>query len=163
MDGHGILDPRQSFDTIQGSCSIILRRILTNVSNPDRGIEDNAWNRTVYRTQPREERERRMQMMRDIIRDKTPWVHKSRMEPTNPNGKPIKQNEEVEDYFSTDGKPDLITYSICVLQKWLPYKIKKKECCPCNLNETLTFTENRRISGKKIESGKKSAVACLKQ
>ena len=42
-----------------------------------------------------------------------------------------------------------------------PYKFKKKECCPCKLNETLTFTENRRISGKKRESGKRSAVALL--
>ena len=94
MNGDGILDPRQSFNSIQGSCTLILRRLGGNASNLDAGMPlKDKW---VPRTQPRRERETRMQMMRDIIREKTPWTRDKGLE-VNGN-KPIKQNEEVELY-----------------------------------------------------------------
>ena len=146
MNGDGILDPRQSFNSIQGSCTLILRRLGGNVSNLDAGMPlKDKW---VPRTQPRRERETRMQMMRDIIREKTPWTRDKGLE-VNGN-KPIKQNEEVELYYRRNQKPDLIAYPICVLDKWLHEKPRKRECCPCNMTETLTLTENRMITGKKI-------------
>jgi hypothetical protein len=131
MDGSCVLDPRASFQRIQGACTVLNRAM-------SHGMNESFSNEMLHRD-PRKERVTRMEMMRDLAKQFNKY--KTQQEGM-PNRRPRMENLEKDDVLPSE-------FYVCVWDNYRgpewEYKKQRKihDCCSCTASSFIDVMGKR--------------------